>query len=338
MPRPGYYSWRHPDGYSIAIGFVSEAAAIAEATAANLHILERRPTVVDRLTGATRTVEDLLGKMPVAEKVNTAKSNRSLDKRIRAALGKRPVGTLAVVDFSELIEGVIAEGKARLAQALRSRCVAMCKRGMGLGWMESNPAEVTTEPTVKVKRGRLTLELFQAIYAKAPEVNEWLQRAMMLALVSGQDRSTVAAMKREHVVDKRLITWRTKTRESNQPLAIPLALRLDVVGVSLSDLVAEKSGVISPYLLHHVSPWGNAPPGSAVHVNAISKAFTAARKLAGVPDKGAPTFHEIRSLAKRLYEQQGNVDTKALLGHATERAADIYADPRGIEPIEVRVG
>lgn len=47
---------------------------------------------------------------------------------------------------------------------------------------------------------------------------------------------------------------------------------------------------------------------------------------------------KIRSLAKRLYEQQGNVDTKALLGHATQRMADMYADPRGIEAIKVRVG
>jgi hypothetical protein len=75
-----------------------------------------------------------------------------------------------------------------------------------------------------------------------------------------------------------------------------------------------------------------------VHPDRISHAFTEARKLAEIPDEGAPTFHEIRSLSKRLYDAQGNVDTKALLGHTTEQAADIYADPRGIEPIRVRIG
>ena len=48
-----------------------------------------------------------------------------------------------------------------------------------------------------------------------------------------------------------------------------------------------------------------------------------------LPDgKGAPTFHEIRSLSKRLYDEQGNVDTKALLGHRTEKMGALYADPR----------
>ena len=45
-----------------------------------------------------------------------------------------------------------------------------------------------------------------------------------------------------------------------------------------------------------------------------------------------------RSLAKRLYTEQGGVDTKALLGHATERMSALYADPRGVEPIKVRIG
>jgi integrase len=103
-------------------------------------------------------------------------------------------------------------------------------------------------------------------------------------------------------------------------------------------LVAVRTGVLSKYLVHHVNVWGNAPVGSKVHPDRISHAFTEARKLAGIPDEGAPTFHELRSLAKRLYTTQGNVDTKALLGHADERTAAIYADPRGVEPIRVRVG
>jgi hypothetical protein len=116
-----------------------------------------------------------------------------------------------------------------------------------------------------------------------------------------------------------------------------LALRLDAIGVSLADLVGTRTGVVSRHLVHHVNPWGNAPAGSPVFPDRISKAFTAARALAGIPDEGAPTFHEIRSLAKRMYTAQGNVDTKALLGHATDRMAALYADPRGAEPVRVRV-
>ncbi|MBC8739455.1 hypothetical protein F6X40_22205 [Paraburkholderia sp. UCT31] len=64
---------------------------------------------------------------------------------------------------------------------------------MSLGWMTANPA-LNTEPVkTKVKRRRLTLDDFCAVQAKAPEVANWLENAMLLALVSGQDRSTCAS-------------------------------------------------------------------------------------------------------------------------------------------------
>lgn len=335
--RPGYFVWRHPDGRTFPIGRVPLATARNEALAANQHVAEHQPGLVERLTGAGMTVADLLGQMKPAKNYNTAKSWRSLDKIIREAIGTKAVGSLTVADCAQVVEPLAKAGKARSAQAVRSRLIAVCKRGMALGWMDANPAEVTEEHEVDVKRGRLTLETFLAIYAAAPACAEWLQRAMMLALVSGQDRSTVAKMERAHVAEGYLTCWRQKTRKTNPAIDIPLALRLDAVGVSLAELVAARSGVISKYLLHHVNPHGNAPPGSPVHPDAISRQFTAARKLAGIADEKAPTFHEIRSLAKRLYEKQGNVDTKALLGHATERAADLYADPRGVEHVRVKI-
>lgn len=336
-PRPGYYVWRHPDGRTLAIGRVTLAAARNEALAANQHVADTAPGLVERLTGATRTVAEVLAEMPAATAANTAKSLRSLDKIIGAALGSRPCGALTVAECAALVEGIARDGKARSAQAVRSRLIAVCQRAMQLGWADSNPAEITAAPRVEVQRGRLTLEAFRAIHAQAPHAAEWLPHAMMLALVSGQDRSTVAAMCRADVVDGHLITWRSKTRGTNQPVAIPLALCLDCVGVTLRELVEHRTGVISAHLVHHVSPWGNAPAGSPVHPDRISHAFTEARKLAGIPDAGAPTFHEIRSLSKRLYTEQGGVDTKALLGHATERMSALYANPRGVEPIRVKI-
>ncbi len=342
-PRPGYYAWDHPNGTTMAIGRVPLAVAKQEANSANLYLQEAAPSLVDRLKGAERTVSDLLAKMPVAENANTLKSTRSLDKLIAAKIGAKACAALTVEDCATLLEEVIDAGKARSAEALRSRLMAVCRKGMRLGWMESNPAEVTEKPRVTVQRGRLTLETFQLIHAKAHEAAEWLPHAMMLALVSAQDRSTVAAMERTHVAGGALTTWRTKTRETNQPVEIPLALRLDAVGVSLTELVAHRTRVVSKYLVHHVNIWGNAPAGSRVHPDRISHAFTEARRLAGIPDvlpdgKGAPTFHEIRSLAKRLYDKQGGVDTKALLGHSTEKMGALYGDPRGAEPIRVSVG
>jgi hypothetical protein len=176
-----------------------------------------------------------------------------------------------------------------------------------------------------------------------PEVAEWLQPAMRIALVTGADRSTIAALERSNVTADELVIKRSKTADSTgMVIAIPLRLRLDVMGWTLRDVLRVRTGVLSRYLVHHVQPYGNAPAGSPVFPDRISKAFTAARVLAGIPDvlpsgQKAPTFHEIRSLAKRLYAAQGNVDTKQLLGHSTDSAAALYEDARGAEPLRVRV-
>lgn len=333
--RPGYYSWVHPEtGVEMPIGRVPLAVAKAEANAANLHVMDAKPSLVERLTGASRTVAELLDKMPTAKTENTAKSLRSLDKIIRKHLGGRPCGTLTVADCADLIEGRIAAGQHRTAQALRSRLVAICRRGVRLGWMDANPAEATESPRPEVKRGRLTLDAFRAIYSVAGQAAEWLPLAMQLAVVTGADRATIAGLQRSAVADGHLTITRQKT---GVRIAIPLALRLDALGWTLADVLAQRTGVVSRHLVHHVNPWGNAPAGSSVHPDSISHAFARARKLAGIADDGAPTFHELRSLAKRLYDQQGNVDTKALLGHATERMSDLYADPRGAEPIRVSI-
>ncbi|ARJ67816.1 hypothetical protein WV31_20265 [Magnetospirillum sp. ME-1] len=53
--------------------------------------------------------------------------------------------------------------------------------------------------------------------------------------------------------------------------------------------------------------------------------------------KTPPTFHEIRSLAARLYTEQG-INAQALLGHKSADMTSIYRDVRGSEWIEVQTG
>ena len=68
-----------------------------------------------------------------------------------------------------------------------------------------------------------------------------------------------------------------------------------------------------------------------------------ARRLAGIPDVSAdgkpapPTLHEVRSLSVRLYDVQGGVDTQALAGHSSADMTAVYADPRGVEAVLVKV-
>jgi enterobacteria phage integrase len=345
-PRPGYFMWRHPEGKEMAIGRVPLGVAKQEAIAANELVRAQKPSLVERLTGAGNTVAQLLARMPIAPNKNTAKTWKSLDKKIEAGLGKLICVAVTVKHCADLLQVEIEAGRLRTAQALRSRLVSVFAKGTTLGWLDSNPAEPTESPAVTVQRGRLVLETFRAVHAKAPEVNEWLAGAMVLALVSGQPREVVAGLRKPAIGPEFLTVLRGKTQVR---IEIPLALRLDAIGKSLAEALVDCQSTVRSmragcdYVVHHARPHGNAPLGSGVHPDRLSHSFTAARRLAGIPDvlpdgKLAPTFHEIRSLAKRLYKAQGGVDSKALLGHLTEKMSDLYADSRGAEPIRVKLG
>jgi len=339
-PRAGYYTFRDPrDGSTHVIGRVPLAQAIFEVHQANAKVAAstQKVALADRINVSTETVDELLAKMPTEGfKKSSLYSHRTIDKKISAALGKIRCADLTTKPIADLIEGIHKEGKHRMSQMVRSRLVKVCKRGIALGWMTTNPAEVTENPKSKVRRSRLTLETFNAILAKAPEVQPWLANAMLLALVSGQDRSTVARWMRSNIDNDMAVVRRTKTEVR---IAIPLDIRMDAVGLSLREVIArcKASGVVSQYLIHHVRNGAKVKRGDPVSIGAVSVAFANARRLAGIPEAGAPTFHEIRSLSKRTYQEQGNVDTKALLGHLSDDAANLYADPRGIAPIKVSI-
>lgn len=339
-PRPGYYVWRHPDGTVIPIGRVTLQSAKTQSNLANLKVEAGAATLLDKLerrATAGNTVRDLLAKIPLSDNANTRRSHRSFDKRINAALGDRDPATLTTKDFAELIEPIeTVEKKARTAEAIRSRCQVMTYRGMQLGWMSSDPVVATRAPEVKVKRRRLTLQAFLAVREKAPQVYPWLAKAMNLALVTGCDRQTIAKLeRRKHIVGDYLEFQRGKTQVR---IAIPLDIELAVVGLKLRDVIKNSTNIASRFLIHHTISYPGTPAGSPVFVDTFTEAFRLAYDLTDLPKENAPTFHEIRSLAKRLYIAQGNVDTKALLGHLSEQSADLYADPRGVEAMRVNVG
>lgn len=339
-PRPGYFTWRDPrDGKTHVLGRMPLAQAIYEAQEANV-IVENgtvKTTLAERLVTGNATVATLLKKMPTEGfKASTLSARKSHDDVIRKALGEKECHALTVKDVSDVIEAIKDRGKLRWAQAIRSRMVNVFAKGVALGWMDKNPAAITEKMSVKVTRGRLSLEAFNAILKRAPEVAEWLPNAMLLALVSGQDRSTIARWEKDSIVGDVSVVRRSKTEVR---IAIPLALRMDAIGMSLADVIAQcnATGVESKYLIHHHRKHVNTFKGQHVKIGSVSQAFADARELAGIVGEGVPTFHEIRSLTKRLYLDQGGIDTKALLGHATEQTANLYANSRGMEPVKVKI-
>ena len=222
------------------------------------------------------------------------------------------------------------------AVQVRSRLKAVCRRGMAIGWMDKNPADATERAKVRVKRKKMTLDVFNATLEQAPKVAPWLESAMLLALISGQALSTIGRWERASVKSGVATVTRAKTGVS---IAIPLELRMDAINMSLGEIIArcKASYVVSKYLIHHLRGNVKAPKGSAIKLKTISEKFLQARRLAGYTADDDPTFHEIRSLSKRLYLEQGDVDTKAPLGHRTDAMADLYANSRGLEPMKVRI-
>ena len=339
-PREGYYTWRDPrDGKTHILGRIPLAQAVYEAQEANLVLTEsaKRRSLAERLSGPESTVADLLRKMPTQDlAANTIASYKQLDRIISNAIGQKNIRDVTTRDVSNVIEAAKARGTMSIASMLRGRLVSAFKAAMSLGWTDTNPASHTSGVKVKVQRARLSLDEFLAIHKKAPAVNEWLQNAMMLALVSGQDRATIASVRQDSVRDGALDIKRPKT---GVWIRIPVELRMDCVGKSLADVISEccGTGVKSEYLIHEPKKKGEYKAGRQVSLAAISKAFAAARRLADITPQSPPTFHEIRSLSKRLYMEQGSVDTKSLLGHLTESVANLYANSRGSAPIVVKV-
>lgn len=340
-PRPGYYTWRDPrDRKTHVLGRIPLQQAIYEAHEANLVVAQsiEEKTLAERISARKETIIDLIAKMPTAGlKPSTLKTRGYHDACIIQAMGNVPCAELTTKHVADLLESLIDEGKMTWARAIRTRLVAVGKRGMSLGWMTQNPAVMSERPKVKVKRRRLKFEEFQEIYERAPEVAPWLQNAMLLALVSGQDRSTIARLERSAIRNESMFVQRSKT---SIKIEIPLALRMDAINMTLGDVVTKcrSTGIVSRYVLHHVRNEGRAVRGSHVKLGTISEAFKKARNLVGISDDTAPTFHEIRSLSKRLYDQQGNVDTKRLLGHMTDEMSELYANNRGLEPLKVTIG
>jgi enterobacteria phage integrase len=349
--RDGYFSWRNPlTRKEYGLGR-DRLTAFREAIEANNHLAGTTATrrLVDRLIGGDdrtlaewmRRYDEKLDARHAAGKLadNTRRTYRSLGKKLLAGLGPNTlVERVSTLMIADLIDGEIAAGRHRSAQALRSVAGEVFRSAMAAGWIAANPVTVTDKVQVKVQRARLTWEVFQAVYAAAGPL-PWLQNAIALALVTGQRREDVALAKFADVHDG---AWWCVQQKTGNRVFLPLDLRLDVFGKSLEDVVRQcrTTGVLSRHLVHQTRPWGNSPPGRAIWKDTISRRFSdmLSDLRLSFGDKSPPTFHEIRSLAERLYDAQGNVNTKDLLGHRDERSTAIYKDRRGAEWITVKVG
>lgn len=275
---------------------------------------------------------------------NTLRTKRSLGRLIEAGLGsKQPLAAISVRAMADLLADYTEQGKERMAQSLRSEAIEIWKTAIAEGWITDNVPARTRTVDVEVKRSRLTLEMWRALRQSVTGLEPWIGLSMDLAMLTAQRVEDIAEMEFKPrkgatawVEDGSL--WIVQNKTGNR-VCIPLSLRMDALGMELGEVVARcRDRSLSRHLLHHTRPHGNAPVGAAVHKQTISKAFTRAVRKSGITweeGKTAPTFHEQRSLAIRLYAEQG-VDAQALAGHKEAATTAIYKDVRGSEWVKVK--
>lgn len=349
--RNGYYSWFNPiDGKEYGLGR-DKRAAFAQAVEANLHVAQMRdkPRLIDRMNGtddmsfaALCDRYDKFNAKQFAEgriTKSTSDSRRQKTNTVRERWGKLQASAVKTKEVAAFIEEYLDAGKERMAQAMRTHLYDLFKEGIAAGWLEINPVENTRGVTVAVERSRLTLEDFLKIHAVALEcMPARVARSMELALITGQRREDLRMLGPKMVDDGKL--WVVQAKTGNR-VCIPLGIRLQAVNWSLSEVIARcrSSKVLSRHFLHHEAITGRAKPGDPIRRPTITAEFAEARDLAGVTGgegKTPPTFHEIRSLAARLWAaERGEAFAQALLGHKSAEMAALYRDKRGDEWISV---
>lgn len=254
-------------------------------------------------------------------------------------LGSAYLNQIDTRSIAAILDEYLDMGKTRMAQMLRGVWSDIFKEAQHAGLVPPgyDPAQATRKPYHKVTRARLSFEDWKKIFSKAAETTPYAQNAMLLALVTGQRRIDIVKMKFTDIWDDHLHIEQSK---KGRKVAIPLSLRCDAVDITLADVVKKcRDRTLSKYLIHHNAAHAGALPGDPVSEKCLSRTFREARALAGItcPEgKTLPGFHEQRSLAERIYREQG-IDTQKLLGHKRASQTDQYNDDRGLDWVKVKV-
>lgn len=317
------YSWRNPvDGKEISLGKISRREAIAQAIEAN-HYIDKNYTPIALLEQLKGTNEYTMASW--LDRYEIILQRRKL-ATIREYFGVMILASITTRDVAEFIDRWTECGKTTMAGTMRSVLSDVFREAVVEGRVDSNPVDPTRAPKIKVLRERLEYEMFVAVRAGAERMPAWFGLAMDLALVTGQRREDVARMRFSDIKDERLYIEQQKTGSC---LAIPLSLTLKASGLRLSTiidrcrLVSRCNFLISPGIRK------NSEDGS-INLDSLTKGFVKARNFSGLKfSENPPSFHEIRSLAGRMYEKEFGKDfAQKLLGHKSEKMTEKYLDTR----------
>lgn len=275
------------------------------------------PTLSSYIQG--RYLQELLPERSLSN--NTLRDYRNKIKYIKSKLGHLLVDEILVKDIANFLKKFPPTQSNRY----RSLISDIFKYIVADGLADSNPAKNTINRRVMKARKRLKLEEYQAIHAMA---EAWLQNAMDLALLTLQRREDILNMKFSDIKADYLYVIQRKTEKHGSAAHIKIA-----IGPSLDKAIArcKQDNIFSPYLIHRL-PDKLVESQEKLHHTQItrsylSKAFAATREatklFADLAPAERPTFHEIRSLGIKLYEDAGT-NAQTLAGHTNRKMTEQY--------------
>lgn len=215
------------------------------------------------------------------------------------------------------------------------------------GLMQTNPAELKMKrPVEKKQRQRLTISQFKAIRAISPS---WLKTAMDLSLQTTHARLEITRIEyrlnrptegrcgvvwlnepeitEEGVIYGTLYIHRQKVEKYEAShVAIPVGDRLKQI------IDASRDELLSPYIVHRRREKQHQISQEVTHRTQIapdylSRAFSKHRDKTGLfdlmPANQRPTFHEIRALAAKLFNDAG-MDPQSRMAHTDAKSTKIY--------------
>ena len=272
-------------------------------------------------------------------KAQTLKNRKTLVDHCRRLWGDRPIGDIRPHEIATGLK-TFPPAKSSTAQRVHAEVRDAYADAIAQDWCSFNPAHALKPPKHRVKRVRLTLPTWQALRTLASAgPQRWVESLLLLALVTGQRRGDLAAMRFDDIVTGedgqpalRIEQQKQAGKGYGSRVEIPLSLRLDAIGMTLADVIEHCRG--------SASPGGNLlrkAGGGAIEQSSLSARFH--EHIVAVLPVGAhqchewPSLHEIRSLSARLYRDQG-LDVQTLMGHKDPEVTSLYLDDRGLSAKE----
>lgn len=264
-------------------------------------------------------------------KPQTVRNRRAVLSHVRRLWGDRILTAIKPREVTAELQQFLPKHSSTAKRVL-AMLADVYTEAIANGEAETNPAMVVRKPKHTLIRGRLSLEHWQAMLERSKtHPQRWLRAMLLLSLMTGQRRGDLAKMRFDDVVDGCLRVEQEKKagKPRGARIALPLALRLDSVGMSLGEVIELCKTIAKPgeTLLRKSG-------GGPIEASSLSARFhELIVDVLGADAYGHrawPSLHEVRSLAAREYRRQGLDDVQGVLGHKHAEMTAVYEDARDL--------